>query len=60
MGKKVKAADFTSAEVQAASEGQLSKIVKQGKDKMPSFDDKLSEDEIRAVVRSVKALGKDQ
>jgi mono/diheme cytochrome c family protein len=60
MGKKVKAADLTSGDVQKANSSSLEKIVKSGKDKMPSFDGKLSDDEIKSVVAYVKQLGKSQ
>jgi mono/diheme cytochrome c family protein len=58
MGKKLEAADLTSSTVQQTSEPELVKIVKKGKGKMPSFDDKLSNDQIKAVVAYVKGLGK--
>jgi mono/diheme cytochrome c family protein len=58
MGKTMHAADLTSSAVQKQSESQLSKIVKNGKGKMPSFDGKLSDDEIGGVVTYVKSLGK--
>jgi mono/diheme cytochrome c family protein len=58
MGKTMHAADLTSSAVQQQSASQLSKIVKNGKGKMPSFDGKLSDDEIDGVVTYVKSLGK--
>jgi cytochrome c6 len=58
MGKSMHAADLTGNGVQRQSEAQLSKVVKNGKGKMPSFDGKLADDDIKAVVTYVKGLGK--
>jgi len=58
MGKKVKAADLTSPDVQKQSDSELAKVVKDGKEKMPSFADKLSDDEVKAVIAYVRQLGK--
>jgi mono/diheme cytochrome c family protein len=38
----------------------LSKSVKGGKGKMPAFENKLADDEIKAVLTHVKQLGKKQ
>ncbi len=57
MGKKVEAADLTSSNVQQLSASEMTKIVKSGKGKMPSFDEKLSNDQIKAVVGYVRTLG---
>lgn len=58
MGKKVQAADLTSGAVQQQSDSQLEKVIKGGKKKMPSFDQKLSDDEVRAVIAYIRQLGK--
>jgi cbb3-type cytochrome c oxidase subunit III len=58
MGKKVGAADLTSDAVQHQSDSQLQKVVKNGKMKMPSFDEKLSDDEIHALIAYIRQLGK--
>lgn len=60
MGKKVNAADLTGATVQQMSASQLAKTVKNGKGKMPAFGDKLSDDDIQAVVAYVQQIGKSQ
>lgn len=60
MGKKVKAADLTSAAVQHMSASELSKTIKDGKDKMPAFGDKLSDDDVKAVVAYVQQIGNGQ
>ena len=58
MGKKVMAADLTSPDVQQLSDSQLAKVVKNGQKKMPSFADKLSDDDIKAVIVYVRQFGK--
>jgi mono/diheme cytochrome c family protein len=56
MGKKIQAADLTSSAVQQHSDSDLAKSVKNGKGKMPPLGDKLSDDEIRAVIQYVRTL----
>jgi cbb3-type cytochrome c oxidase subunit III len=60
IGKAVQAADLTSEAIQQKSESELSKSVKGGKGKMPAFENKLADDEIKAVLTYVKQLGKKQ
>jgi cytochrome c6 len=57
-GKKVGAADLTSDSVQKETNSSLSKIVQDGKGKMPAFEGRLSDDEIRAVVAYVRELAR--
>ena len=57
-GKKVGAADLTSDAIQQQSDSQLSKMVQDGKGKMPAFESKLSNDEIRAVIAYIRELAK--
>lgn|SRR5579872_2063341 len=58
IGKKMGAADLTSASVQQLSDSQLMKIVKDGKEKMPAFDGKLDKGEIRDVLSYIRELAK--
>jgi cytochrome c6 len=58
MGKKVHAADLTSGGVQGQNDSKLENTIKSGKQKMPAFDGKLSDDEIHSVVAYVRQLGK--
>ena len=58
MGKKVQAADLTSSAVQGQSDSKLENTIKSGKKKMPSFDGKLSDDEIGSVVAYIRQIGK--
>lgn len=60
MGKKLGAANLTSSAVQQLSDSELEKVVKSGKKKMPSFDQKLSDDDIKSVIAYVRQLGKTQ
>jgi mono/diheme cytochrome c family protein len=58
MGKKLGAANLTSTEVQSQSDAQLTDVITKGKNKMPSFDGKLSRDEIAELVAYIRELGK--
>jgi cbb3-type cytochrome c oxidase subunit III len=60
IGKTLGAADLTSEGIQQKSSAELSKSVKGGKGKMPAFDNKLADDEIKAVLAYIKQLGKKQ
>jgi len=58
IGKGMQAADLTSAAVQQQTDTQLSDSIDKGKGKMPPFHDKLSGDDIKAVVTYIRSLGK--
>ena len=60
LGKKVGAADLTSDAVQQQRDSQLLVIVKEGKGKMPALGDKLSDDEIHAVIIHIRQLAKNR
>jgi cytochrome c6 len=60
LGKKLGAADLTSDAIRQQPDAELAKIVKDGKGKMPTFDKKLSDDEIRGVITYVRQLAKKQ
>ena len=60
MGKTLQAADLTSEVIQQKSDSNLSKSIKGGKGKMPAFENKLADDEIKAVLAYVRQLGKKQ
>jgi cbb3-type cytochrome c oxidase subunit III len=60
IGKALEAADLTSEAIQQKSDSELSKSVKGGKGKMPAFENKLADDEMKAVLSYVKQLGKKQ
>ena len=55
-GKKVGAKDFHSPEVAKMSDTELFEITKKGKDKMPAYDKKLTDDQIKALIKYVRSL----
>ena len=57
MGRKVQAADLTASTVQRVSDSKLTGVIQRGQKKMPAFEDKLSSDEMRAVVAYIRELG---
>lgn len=57
-GKKLGARDFHSAGVQKQTDAQLLAVVKNGLKKMPKFDGKLTEDQMKQLVAYVRDLGK--
>ena len=58
MGKSMKLRDLASADVQKQSDADLTKIVADGKGKMPAYKGKLSDDEIKGVVAFIRSLKK--
>jgi mono/diheme cytochrome c family protein len=58
-GKKKGARDFTNAKWQdKVDDARLIRSVTKGHDKMPSFEKKLSADEIKALVAEVRTFAK--
>ena len=58
IGKTLQAADLGSADVQKLSIADLTKIVHDGKNKMPSFKDKLTAQQIKDVIGYVRTLAR--
>ena len=58
MGKKLGAHDFHSPEVQTQSDAELAAAIAKGRGKMPSYEKSLKEDDIKALVPFLRALGK--
>ncbi len=58
LGKSMQAADLRSPEVQKKSDAELSQTVAKGKGNMPSFKRVLDPEQIQAVVKYVRELGK--
>jgi mono/diheme cytochrome c family protein len=56
MGKTLKLRDLGSADVQKQTDADLTKIINDGKGKMPAYKTKLSADDIKAVVAFVRTL----
>lgn len=55
-GKKVEAKDFHSPEIAKASDAELFKIVKEGKGKMPKYEGKLTDDQIKDLIKYIRSL----
>jgi len=55
-GKKVGVKDFHSPEVARMPDTELFEITRKGKDKMPSYDKKLTDDQIKALVKYIRSL----
>jgi mono/diheme cytochrome c family protein len=58
IGKQVHAADLTSTAVQKLPDSSLSRVIENGKEKMPHFSEALSSAEIKSVVAYVRQLSK--
>lgn len=58
IGKNLKLRSLTSPEVQNQSDDELFTVISKGKNKMPSFDHKLSSDQIHSLVRHIHSLKK--
>src|SRR6185436_16132886 len=58
MGKSLKLRDLRSAEVQKQTAAELTKIISDGKGKMPAYKAKLKAEEIESLVKFIKAMEK--
>jgi len=58
MGKKFGLKDLASPEVQKMSDDELTTIIADGKDKMPSYKKSLKPDEIKGLVAYIRSLAK--
>ena len=58
IGKSLKLRDFSSADVQKQTDADLTTVIAKGKGKMPAYDGKLSADEIKAVVATIRTFKK--
>jgi cytochrome c6 len=58
VGLKMGAHDFTSADVQKQTDAQLTEAITKGKGKMPPYEGKLKDTEIKDLVAYVRGLGK--
>ena len=55
-GQKMGVRDFHSPEVAKESDADLIKITKEGKNKMPKFDGKLTDDQIKDLIKFIRGL----
>lgn len=57
-GKAMKARDFASPEVAGEPDAQLTEILTNGKNKMPAYKGKLTEDQIKGLVAYIREFAK--
>ena len=57
-GKALKAPSFKDPAIVTTPDAQLIAIIKSGKNKMPSYAGKLTDDQIQAVVKYIRTLEK--
>jgi cytochrome c6 len=55
-GQKLGARDFHSPEVAKESDADLIKVTKEGKGKMPKFDGKLTDDQIKDLIKYIRKM----
>jgi mono/diheme cytochrome c family protein len=58
VGKAMKIPSFKDPTVVKSSDAQLTAIIKNGKNKMPPFAGKITDDQIKAVVAYIRTLQK--
>jgi len=58
MGKKLGARDFHSPDVAKMTDAELFDITKKGKAKMPPYDGKLTDAQIKDLVKYIRTLKK--
>lgn len=58
VGKMVKIVSFKDPAVISATDADLIAVVKNGKNKMPAYNGKLTDDQITAVVAYIRTLQK--
>lgn len=56
VGKKLGIKDFHSPEVAKMSDQEFFEITKNGKNKMPKYDGKLTDDQIKELVQFIRSL----
>jgi mono/diheme cytochrome c family protein len=55
-GQKLGVRDLHSPEVAKESDADLIKITKEGKGKMPKFEGKLTDDQIKQLIKYIRSL----
>ena len=56
VGQKLGAKDFNSPEVAKMTDAELFDITKKGKGKMPGYEGKLTDDQIKSLVKYIRSL----
>jgi len=57
-GGKMGTKDFASPEVKSQTDAQLAEAITKGKGKMPSYEGKLKDTEIKDLVTYIRSLAK--
>jgi cytochrome c6 len=57
-GKKLNVSDLRSPEVQKETDAQLIEVILKGKNKMPGYEGKLSNEQIKKLVAHIRSLAK--
>ena len=57
-GKKLKLRDLRSADVQKPADAKLIELLAKGKGDMPAYQKELGDDQIKALVAHLRAMGK--
>jgi cytochrome c6 len=55
-GQKMGVKDFQSPDVAKQADAELIKVTKEGKGKMPKYDGKLTDDQIKELVKYIRSL----
>jgi len=55
-GQKMGVRDFHSPEVAKETDAQMIEVTKKGKGKMPAFDGKLTDDQIKGLIKYIRTL----
>ena len=55
-GKKMGVKDFHSPEIVKAKDAELVEVTIKGKNKMPGYDKKLTEDQIKELIKYIRSL----
>ncbi len=58
MGKKLAIKALTAPEVQKLTDEQIQQTIVKGKNKMPSFDKKVTPDQVKALVAHIRTLAR--
>ncbi|HSK44956.1 MAG TPA: cytochrome c [Candidatus Binatia bacterium] len=57
-GKKLAVKDFQSPEVQKQTDAELLEVAKKGKNKMPAYDGKLTDNQLTELIKYMRDLAK--
>ncbi|HYL91854.1 MAG TPA: cytochrome c [Alphaproteobacteria bacterium] len=58
IGKKLAVKDLNAGEEAKRSDEEFFNATKKGKGKMPAYENKISDDDIKALVKYIRSMGK--